>query len=228
MGDITNLIRIQAQPIWEISDENGWLRHRQDRMAFCADQTAERANHDLAGVHAAEHQEAPQMVLSIKAGSSHSWPGPSVRPVAAPLVRLLCGMLLVFVVATGLGRWSPAAEPMPLEFTRMVAHWSDYGHADYLSFIEEARPEIVQVGFYGAHFWSLAHTPQYNGYPVNFPLQGLDELGDWFADLNGKLHGTAPRSSVTSTWSFWSAIPTVRRVRGASSSSIAICGTRTC
>src|SRR5262245_43895616 len=98
------------------------------------------------------------------------------------------GRLLVVVAAMWPARWSPGAEPAAFEFTRMVAHWSDYGHADYLKFIEEARPELVQVGFYGAHFWSLAHTPQYNGYPVNFPLKGLDELGNWFADLNGKLH----------------------------------------
>ena len=113
---------------------------------------------------------------------------PSVRSVAKPFVRWVCGLFAAVVVAIGLGRWSTAAEPMPVEFTRMVAHWSDYGHADYLPFIEEAQPEIVQVGFYGAHFWSLAHTPQYNGYPVNFPLRGLDELGDWFEDLNNKLH----------------------------------------
>jgi len=70
----------------------------------------------------------------------------------------------------------------------MVAHWSDYGSPEYLKFIEEARPEIAQVGFYGAHFWSLAHTEAYGGYPANFPLRGLRELGDWFEDLNRKLH----------------------------------------
>ena len=62
-----------------------------------------------------------------------------------------------------------------LEFRRMVAHWTDYAHPDYLPFIEDARPEIVQVGFYGGHFWSLAHTPQYKGYPAHFPVQGLNE-----------------------------------------------------
>jgi hypothetical protein len=83
-----------------------------------------------------------------------------------------------------------AAEEQPrrLEFTRMVAHWDDYGRDDYLTFIEEARPEIAQVGFYGAHFWSLAHTPQYKGYPAHFPVQGLDECGKWFENFNAELH----------------------------------------
>jgi hypothetical protein len=57
-----------------------------------------------------------------------------------------------------------------------------------LKFIEEARPDVAQVGFYGAHFWSLGHTPEYGGYPAHFPVHGLDELGAWFEDLNGKLH----------------------------------------
>ncbi len=75
----------------------------------------------------------------------------------------------------------------PFEFTRMVAHWSEYGDPEYLSFIDEAQPELVQLGFYGGHFWSLAHTPQYKGYPAHFPVQGLRECADWFADKNREL-----------------------------------------
>jgi hypothetical protein len=41
----------------------------------------------------------------------------------------------------------------------MVAQWADYADPGYLSFIEEVRPGVAQVGFYGAHFWSLADTP---------------------------------------------------------------------
>jgi hypothetical protein len=49
----------------------------------------------------------------------------------------------------------PAAPPGRLEFTRLVAHWEDYVHPGYLKFIEDAQPEIVQVGFYGADFFAL-------------------------------------------------------------------------
>lgn len=91
-------------------------------------------------------------------------------------------LLVVATVAT------PALSAERLEFTRMVAHWSDYGRPDYLSFIQEAEPEVVQVGFYGAHFWSLAHTPFGKGYPAHFPLMGLREQGDWFEILNRELH----------------------------------------
>jgi hypothetical protein len=76
----------------------------------------------------------------------------------------------------------------PLEFTRMIAHWSDYGDPGYLSFVDDAKPEVAQVGFYGAHFWSLADTPHGGGYPMNLPVRGRRECGDWFARLNAELH----------------------------------------
>jgi len=76
----------------------------------------------------------------------------------------------------------------PFEFTRMVGHWADYTDPGYLSFIEDAKPDVVQVGFYGAHFWSLADTPFGGGYPTHFPVRGHRECGDWFARLNAELH----------------------------------------
>jgi dienelactone hydrolase len=75
-----------------------------------------------------------------------------------------------------------------VEFTRMIAHWAEYGGEDYLKFVEEARPEVCQVGFYGGHFYGLAHTPQYDGYPAHFPVRGLAECGRWFQERNAELH----------------------------------------
>lgn len=83
----------------------------------------------------------------------------------------------------------PAAEPPQFHFTRMIAHWDAYGDdKDYLAFVDEAQPEVCQVGFYGAHFYNLAHTDQYNGYPSHLPVKGLKECGDWFERLNGEIH----------------------------------------
>src|SRR5213078_3134577 len=92
--------------------------------------------------------------------------------------------LVLFAVPGG----ASAVEPERLAFTRLVAHWAEYADPDYLRFIEEARPDIAQVGFYGAHFWSLAHTPQYKGYPAHFPVRGLAECGKWFEGRNAALH----------------------------------------
>ncbi len=83
---------------------------------------------------------------------------------------------------------SAPSVPAPFELTTLVAHWAEYDKPDYLRFIEESQPDVAQVGFYGGHFWSLGHTPQYSGYPAHFPVRGLAELGDWFENLNRQLH----------------------------------------
>lgn len=75
-----------------------------------------------------------------------------------------------------------------VEFTRLIAHWAKYADDDYLKFVEEAKPEICQIGFYGGHFYSLVHTPQYKGYPAHFPLQGIDECGKWHEARNSEIH----------------------------------------
>jgi len=105
-----------------------------------------------------------------------------------PKVSSRCWLFALLVVwGAGLNT-AGAEEPPRMEFTRMVAHWADYADPGYLPFIEEAQPEVAQFGFYGAHFWSLAHTPFGKGYPAHFPVQGLTECGQWFADMNRQLH----------------------------------------
>lgn len=95
----------------------------------------------------------------------------------------LSGPILWLALATAV----PAVEPR-FEFTRLVAHWAEYREPGYLQFIDDAQPDIAQVGFYGGHFWSLAHTPHGQGYPAHFPVVGLRECGQWFEDLNRELH----------------------------------------
>ena len=97
-------------------------------------------------------------------------------------VSAMLGLIVAAIVVKG------AEREQPLEFTTMIAHWANYAHEDYLPFVEEARPELVQVGFYGAHYWSLAHTKHGAGYPAHFPRIGLGQNRDWLSQLNQKLH----------------------------------------
>ncbi len=78
--------------------------------------------------------------------------------------------------------------PARVEFTRLIAHWAEYADDDYLKFVEDAKPDVCQIGFYGGHFYSLAHTKEYKGYPAHFPVQGLKECGKWFEDRNAAIH----------------------------------------
>ena len=52
-----------------------------------------------------------------------------------------------------------ATAPSRFEATRMTVHWQDYVKPGYVDFLRDIQPEIVQVGFYGADFWTLAHMP---------------------------------------------------------------------
>ena len=85
------------------------------------------------------------------------------------------------------GEEDPGAK-QPYSFTRVVTHWSEYDRDDYLPFLEEAKPDIAQVGYYGAHFCSLATTPYGKGYPAHFPVQGYRECSRWFDKLNQGIH----------------------------------------
>ena len=100
---------------------------------------------------------------------------------------LFAGMVLAMLVR---GSLLAAADkpPQRAEFTRLVAHWAEYADDDYLTFVEDAKPDVCQIGFYGGHFYSLAHTKEYKGYPAHFPVQGLNECGLWFEKRNDAVH----------------------------------------
>lgn len=85
---------------------------------------------------------------------------------------------------------SPAkdATGQPRAFKSLVAHWAEYADPEYLPFLAAAKPDVAQVGFYGAHFWSLAHTPHGKGYPAHFPVVGLSENREWLRSLNHQIH----------------------------------------
>ncbi|MCC7423292.1 MAG: hypothetical protein IT428_23700 [Planctomycetaceae bacterium] len=101
----------------------------------------------------------------------------------------LAATALAFVtLAAGIEGPTFAADHPRFEFTRMIAHWDGYGDDDYLQFVEEAQPEVCQLGFYGAHFWSLVHTKEFAGYPAHFPVRGINECRDWFKTRNAEVH----------------------------------------
>src|SRR3954454_9517929 len=108
-------------------------------------------------------------------------------------MRLSFTLLSLLAACTVAAADPPANTKTRPEFTRMIAHWAEYADDDYLKFVEDAKPEVCQIGFYGGHFYSLAHTPQYQGYPAHFPVQGLVECGQWFERRNADLHQRGAR-----------------------------------
>src|SRR4051812_2862729 len=70
-------------------------------------------------------------------------PNPTRREFTAPTTA---GVALLAA-----GRAADAPKHTRVEFTRLVAHWDEYTSPEYLNFIDEVRPQIAQVGFYGGH-----------------------------------------------------------------------------
>src|SRR3954453_16035723 len=78
-----------------------------------------------------------------------------------------------------------------LEFSRMLVHWKQYVDPDYLKFVDEVQPEVVQVGFYGVDFWALAHVPKSvkGTTAATHAMDGdLKASGQFLENLNRELH----------------------------------------
>jgi len=79
------------------------------------------------------------------------------------------------------------AEPPPrFEFTRLMDHLVGYQDPGYLQFIEDVKPEVVQVGWYGAHMYGPSpYEPWDHG---KFSRENLRERALYFTNLNRELH----------------------------------------
>ncbi len=120
----------------------------------------------------------PRQALARK--DSERCKGPTNRRNFRFTMRRVPLLLFALLLWAQTSRAAPRSERF--EFTRMLAHLSEYSEPGYLEFLQDTQPELVQFGFYGAHFFNLVHTPQYGGYPACFPVRGIQECGLWFEE----------------------------------------------
>ena len=73
-------------------------------------------------------------------------------------------------------------------FNRYVALLAMAGQPEFIDFLAEVRPQIVQMGFYGPQLYALAETDKGGGYPMSLPVQGIRQALAWQKDFNGKVH----------------------------------------
>ena len=73
-------------------------------------------------------------------------------------------------------------------FNRYVALLAMAGDPAFISFLEEARPQVVQMGFYGPQLYALGDTELGSGYPMNLPVRGVHEVLDWQRQFNQRIH----------------------------------------
>lgn len=79
-----------------------------------------------------------------------------------------------------------AEPPRRVEFTRLMDHLVGYTDPGYLKFIEDVKPEVVQVGWYGAHMYGPSPYEAWDH--GRFSRETLRERGLYFENLNRELH----------------------------------------
>ena len=73
-------------------------------------------------------------------------------------------------------------------FNRYVALLAMAGDPAFTSFLEEARPQVVQMGFYGPQLYAFGDTELGSGYPMSLPVRGVHEVLDWQKQFNQQIH----------------------------------------
>lgn len=63
---------------------------------------------------------------------------------------------------------------------------------EFLDYLDEARPEVVQIGWYGPMFHGYAHHPQSTGYPMQLPVAGEREALALQTEMNRKIRALDP------------------------------------
>ena len=81
----------------------------------------------------------------------------------------------------------PAEKPEQRPRTFFVTR--SLGHDRLLPYLEEARPEIVQIGNYGAMFHGYADDPKSTKTPMMLPVSGERAALAFQKELNERVHG---------------------------------------
>ncbi len=104
-------------------------------------------------------------------------------------VRILAPALLAMLTTTRAlpGPW-PDLPGGGNAFRTFFVTWTDNGSPEMFEFLEEARPEIVQVGFYGPMFHGYAYHEKSKGYPMRLPVTGEREALERQAEINHRIH----------------------------------------
>ncbi len=91
-------------------------------------------------------------------------------------------------------------EQQRLEFTRMIVHRQKYTEPGYLEFVDDVKPEVAQVGFYGNDFYAMAHLDEHGkgltgtvlpthagAIPMATGKAGMEANLEFFANINAEL-----------------------------------------
>ena len=119
---------------------------------------------------------------------------------AAHWCHWTCGMLGLAMLMMSCAVEGPADGPASFDrgfadlpdedfhLSRFFVSWGGTATEPFFNFVREAKPQIVQAGFYGPMFHGYADDPRSTGYPMQLPIAGQQAALSSQVETNRKLH----------------------------------------
>ena len=89
-------------------------------------------------------------------------------------------------------------------FNRYVALLAMVRGPEFVDFLAQARPQVVQMGFYGLQRYTLGDTDSGSGYPMRLPVRGIYQILEQQTGFNQQVHRlrgkVVSHFSMTTTW----------------------------
>lgn len=120
----------------------------------------------------------------------------------------LLGPAILAPASGAAGRHPDLPDP-GFDFHSFFVTWGNTRSAAFTNFLREARPEIVQAGFYGPMFHGYADNPKATGYPMQLDVGGQRAALDYQRALNATIHRSGAR--VVGHFQFVNAIADTNR-----------------
>ena len=102
--------------------------------------------------------------------------------------RMLLTSLVSLVLNGTLGTFAQAEEPASDQRPRTLFVTRSLTHPELMPYIRQAKPEIVQIGNYGAMFHGYANHEKSVGWPMQLPVAGEKAALAYQKDLNRQVH----------------------------------------
>lgn len=109
---------------------------------------------------------------------------------------VLCVLLALTASARGASPAAPPAASGPhtdlpdpsFHFNTFFVHRDGLNTPTFDQFLQEARPQIVQIGYYGPQLHGYGDNPKAGGYPMHLTVVGTRNLLDLYKRLNARAH----------------------------------------
>lgn len=85
-------------------------------------------------------------------------------------------------------------ERLSPRFRTFYVTWGDTEKPEFSRYLEEARPDIVQAGWYGPMFFGYVGLKQATGYPMQLPVSGAEACVALWKEMHQKVRANGGKS----------------------------------